>query len=646
MNPAAKKFVDFFECRPSEELYSVTDDPYELKNLALFGNGKNIKAKLVRYRKDLERWMNAQGDMDPIRSELEHTGHATVYGGVHPDQIAALALEQSEKEPCVLTEKDPPATCDASLAADRFTPRTRKPGVLRDDYNDNSSGGSSSGMSPVVRYTLVVGIMLGLVILGGLAYAVHRRYQKRRGNHYAISFSNNWQTIMVLPVELAYTDDTVSLNQTDVELESTPDTEATLEWDNDLNQLQGASHTAVAVDIPGNVCTSGIHHDEIVADFGLYSSPGGWFSSRHHSTANPVYEESTSVSHSEGRASGMDDVLHRGYPSIEKGDGVVAEPAVASGFGMYSRHGTRHGDLNQDVTFYEKVSTEYGDVVVAAVFDGHGILGETAAKAAAIALHAIIHTPSKMSTPSYDAEGWMESVFAQLQQSVEAAHRNPPKEYTYPGKPGSTAVAYTLEHVGGRFGMVYECHTDDRPAAPIDFGTTAALVIVVGKLITVGTLGDAGVIECSHDAGSPVGKRVTVPHTASEAAEILRIETDFEGKSFCTPDGYLAPLDDDLGQYEVQLTRSLGHVLLKEFGIIAVPEIKQIPVTGDGPFALVLCSDGITDELCQDEIASFVANSPDHATGCLTIVKQAQAVAMEKYKDRVDDCSAVVVAFQ
>ena len=66
---------------------------------------------------------------------------------------------------------------------------------------------------------------------------------------------------------------------------------------------------------------------------------------------------------------------------------------------------------------------------------------------------------------------------------------------------------------------------------------------------------------------------------------------------------------------------SLGHVLLKEFGITAVPEIKQIPVTANGPFALVLCSDGVTDELLPDEIASSVGSSSDLAKVCTTKTK-------------------------
>ena len=57
-------------------------------------------------------------------------------------------------------------------------------------------------------------------------------------------------------------------------------------------------------------------------------------------------------------------------------------PCIVDTFASRSCHGARHGDLNQDAVFCERTALPIGDVVVAAVFDGHGLLGETAAAAA------------------------------------------------------------------------------------------------------------------------------------------------------------------------------------------------------------------------------------------------------------------------
>lgn len=92
-------------------------------------------------------------------------------------------------------------------------------------------------------------------------------------------------------------------------------------------------------------------------------------------------------------------------------------------------------------------------------------------------------------------------------------------------------------------------------------------------------------------------------------AEQARINRDYPGKAFFTPDGYLAPEDEELCQYEVQLTRSLGHKLLKEFGITHEPDIRQRDISDKENFALVLCSDGVTDELQPKEISERVARA-------------------------------------
>jgi serine/threonine protein phosphatase PrpC len=59
-----------------------------------------------------------------------------------------------------------------------------------------------------------------------------------------------------------------------------------------------------------------------------------------------------------------------------------AGPSVVSDCARVSLTGTRHGNLNQDIAF----TRQEGAGVVAAVFDGHGLLGEAAAAAAAAAL--------------------------------------------------------------------------------------------------------------------------------------------------------------------------------------------------------------------------------------------------------------------
>lgn len=114
-----------------------------------------------------------------------------------------------------------------------------------------------------------------------------------------------------------------------------------------------------------------------------------------------------------------------------------------------------------------------------------------------------------------------------------------------------------------------------------------------------------------------------------------------------TQDGYLAPLHDELGQYEVQLTRSLGHKLLRQFGIICTPEVIVLDLDAPGDdqiTALVLCSDGVTDELQPRDIAERVANADTPEEACRVLVADAQEYCMDR--DKIDDCTAVVLVIE
>ena len=58
-NPEIYKLVKRYMQRPKEELYSTTEDPYELKNLA---GDPNYEAKLKVLSRELDRWLKSQDD--------------------------------------------------------------------------------------------------------------------------------------------------------------------------------------------------------------------------------------------------------------------------------------------------------------------------------------------------------------------------------------------------------------------------------------------------------------------------------------------------------------------------------------------------------------------------------------------------------
>jgi uncharacterized sulfatase len=73
IDPEAKRLLDSYSLRPSEEFYDLSRDPYELHNLAAVPEHRPLMNEL---RERLQAWMEEQGD-EGIATELEAERHLT-----------------------------------------------------------------------------------------------------------------------------------------------------------------------------------------------------------------------------------------------------------------------------------------------------------------------------------------------------------------------------------------------------------------------------------------------------------------------------------------------------------------------------------------------------------------------------------------
>ena len=305
--------------------------------------------------------------------------------------------------------------------------------------------------------------------------------------------------------------------------------------------------------------------------------------------------------------------------------------------------------MNQDAAYHTVVDVpSLGKAQVAAVFDGHGLLGEVAAEVAVKALEALapgLPYDKVTSAP----EAFMTSLFEQLNDAVLAAHDSPPAQYAYTS--GSTTLHFELQaDADPALGAMYTCPEHAyMPPRPIDFGCTAVVAVCLGDQMVVGNAGDAGGLllkqnqeDCEDRDGYAVSF-FTGKHTASTEAEQQRIDRDFPNAAIFTPDGYLAPTDPVLSQYEVQLTRSLGHRLLRQAGVTAEPDCFVTTLDQFQSFALVICSDGVTDELSEGDILDRVVAAADARDAAKTLVKDAQDYCMDP--EKIDDTTAMVLLF-
>ena len=286
---------------------------------------------------------------------------------------------------------------------------------------------------------------------------------------------------------------------------------------------------------------------------------------------------------------------------------------------------------------------------VCGVFDGHGLLGEQAAAAAVKCLRSWSRSQLSFDGVFSDPHTAMAQLFDELHAAVMELHERPPATYTYPER--DFDIEFELQQ-SADLGPVFAAKNCRFPRAPIDFGCTAVVAIVVGDRAVVANAGDSAALLCRTGPASDLEDRsaivVSVPHTARLDTEVERIERDFENKAWITPDGYLAPLDPVLSQYELQLTRCLGHKLLAGHGLIPTPLVRVLDLCAADPdcpqpCGLVLCSDGITDELSPKDISDRVGMVSSASEACEVLCSDAQDFCMDA--GRVDDCTAVVLLF-
>jgi len=131
-------------------------------------------------------------------------------------------------------------------------------------------------------------------------------------------------------------------------------------------------------------------------------------------------------------------------------------------------------------------------------------------------------------------------------------------------------------------------------------GSTLVASIIKDNVITTANVGDsrALLVEIS-DNGKIKATRLTRTHKPKHKDEFLRIK---EHGGFVDKFGYV--------QGQLAVSRALGDASLIRFGVSFEPGISSITIKKSSRSYLVLCTDGITDVLHEDDIAKCFESSP------------------------------------
>lgn len=305
-----------------------------------------------------------------------------------------------------------------------------------------------------------------------------------------------------------------------------------------------------------------------------------------------------------------------------------------------------HTAVNQDTTHAAQVSPK---LAVAATFDGHGALGEVAAASAKEALVAALESDNA-SAWTAEPEECMKRLVHVLNEAVLAEHAAEALPATYVHKVGEQSSTFTLNVADNSFAV--SGPGPQRASAPVDFGCTCAIAVLVGEAkLVVGNLGDSPIFLCSASEVDELHvSRLCMRHAADEAGEQERIGASACASSVKVSDGYLQALAGPLRGHALQPTRGLGHPVWSEYGVSSEPHVAVVDVSsapdreGFAGFAVAVLSDGVSDVLSQRTILELVAEAGSAPAAARTLVAEAAAMSNVTTggKDR-DDASAAVL---
>eukprot|EP00730_Choanoeca_flexa_P020227 TRINITY_DN9891_c0_g2_i1.p1 TRINITY_DN9891_c0_g2~~TRINITY_DN9891_c0_g2_i1.p1 ORF type:complete len:332 (+),score=60.10 TRINITY_DN9891_c0_g2_i1:178-1173(+) len=320
----------------------------------------------------------------------------------------------------------------------------------------------------------------------------------------------------------------------------------------------------------------------------------------------------------------------------------------------YTVTGTTHGGVNQDShVLFEGKMEPFGTVIIAAVFDGHSPGGERAAQTAAEELVDTFMQACRgqgalvecwqhlLSAP----DQFTKQLFQHLHERIVAQYADWPAEYSY--FQGAQEHRFARED-SEQWGQLL--HRQDGHVAPLDYGCTASVAVFVQEgadvKMVAGNCGDSPIaIAKCNQPDTDDGLKLTYisrRHTLRLDAESSRVKAHNLNRATVTHDHYLSVNEPMLRGHQVQISRSLGHKQLQQYGITWEPDTLVRTLNSEEVFAVVVVSDGVTDSLRRADVLDILASTTTAEDAAQQLAADSHARSVSQ-ASRSDDCTAVVV---
>jgi len=344
------------------------------------------------------------------------------------------------------------------------------------------------------------------------------------------------------------------------------------------------------------------------------------------------------------------------------------------------------GQTNQDKSFVE----ELGDVLIMAVFDGHGReLGEDAAIIARDLTREMLRKEGALECVLDDPESCLADIFIACHQEIKSQFKS---KYENEGwSVQETEENYLIKKRGaGSWACIHG-------------GTTATVVIVRGDRVIVANVGDSTALFGSKLAsGAVVYHELSAEHSPESIDEFKRIRefmSDHTGtipemkfvydspsfsKNKCPPVFRVDPNDSNIvqvtgsGSYyknvrnewaslvttpprarfqdALAFTRSLGDLHLHVYGVSEMPQVREFSLaelndTNQGVCCFLVCTDGVWDNWKYHDVVEETLKRPlvdvaldlnEGTSSCEAFMKTNLSLARTNFGNHADNMTAIL----
>ncbi|KAH3758294.1 protein phosphatase 2C [Pelomyxa schiedti] len=191
------------------------------------------------------------------------------------------------------------------------------------------------------------------------------------------------------------------------------------------------------------------------------------------------------------------------------------------------------------------------------------------------------------------------------------------------------------------------------PLETCEYGTTAAAVIVNGGFATCAWAGDTRAVLCHpkrpQTSSTATFTPLSIDHSLYSDDEQKRIQNCGGVIIDKNKVRRILPSTIDYSYAQIaehklalNMSRSLGHIILGKYGVIAVPDVVSMQIN-DGD-RLVVASDGLWNLCTNAEVAEFVQKSSTADGACLALCTEVKERCRQR-KSRADNTTVVVAFF-